>query len=171
MSVASSISIDEYLNTSYEPDCDYVDGVLEERNVGKRQHSRLQTALGSYLYTREKLWGIQAYTEQRVRDSPSRVRIPDVCVMLKSQPYEDVLAVPPFICIEILSPDDQMSRVTERIDDYLFFGVPYVWVIDPRRRRSYAYTAAGMTEAHDAILRTADPEIVLPLLELWESLL
>ncbi len=31
--------IDEYLNTSYEPDCDYVDGFIEDRNVGRNSAS------------------------------------------------------------------------------------------------------------------------------------
>ncbi len=39
------ISLDEHLSTEYEPDCDYVEGVLEERNVGKKRHSRTQTLL------------------------------------------------------------------------------------------------------------------------------
>jgi hypothetical protein len=29
------ISVSEYLHTSYRPDCDYVDGVVEERNLGE----------------------------------------------------------------------------------------------------------------------------------------
>lgn len=63
-----------------------------------------------------------------------------------------------------------MSGMGERIDDYLVFGVPYVWVIDPRRKRSFAYTAAGMVEAHDNVLRAVNPKIVIPTVELFESL-
>jgi len=33
------VSVDEYLHTSYDPDCDYVDGAIVERNVGERDHS------------------------------------------------------------------------------------------------------------------------------------
>ena len=43
---ASLISIEEYLSHTYEPDCDYVDGHLEERNLGERDHSRLHSVLG-----------------------------------------------------------------------------------------------------------------------------
>jgi hypothetical protein len=38
----ASISLTEYLNTDYEPDTDYVEGMLEERNVGRRRHSETQ---------------------------------------------------------------------------------------------------------------------------------
>jgi len=32
---AEFVSVREYLTTSYRPDCDYVDGRIEERNVGE----------------------------------------------------------------------------------------------------------------------------------------
>jgi len=41
-----------------------------------------------------------------------------VCVVL-GEPGEQILTKPPLICIEILSRDDRMSRLEERIDDYL----------------------------------------------------
>jgi Uma2 family endonuclease len=170
MSVATLISIDEYLNTSYEPDCDYVDGALQERNLGKFDHSRLQALLTIYLGSRERLWGICTITEQRIRLSGKRVRIPDVCVLLDGQPKDQVIEVPPFICIEILSPDDSVSGMMERLDDFRAFGVPNVWLIDPRRERSYFATSTGLIEAHDNILRTANPEISVPIAELFEGL-
>jgi hypothetical protein len=42
MQGAALIPIAEYLEASYRPDCDYVDGRLVERNVGERDHSILQ---------------------------------------------------------------------------------------------------------------------------------
>jgi hypothetical protein len=39
------ISLEEYLSTVYEVDCDYVDGEVLERNTGDRDHSWLQGAL------------------------------------------------------------------------------------------------------------------------------
>ena len=37
------IPIEEYLRTTYHPDRDYVDGEIQERNLGEREHARLQT--------------------------------------------------------------------------------------------------------------------------------
>jgi Uma2 family endonuclease len=170
MAIASLISIDEYLNTSYEPDCDFVDGSLEERNLGKLKHSRLQIILAAYLFSREKQLGIYAITEQRIRVAGKRVRIPDICVLLNGQPRAEVIDVPPFLCVEILSPDDTLAKMMARINDYLAFGVPNIWVIDPDGERSYFATAAGLMESHENILRTADPEIVVPVFELFENL-
>ena len=45
MASTTSISVSEYLKTSYHPDCDYVDGRIEERNVGEHDHAAVQAAL------------------------------------------------------------------------------------------------------------------------------
>jgi len=55
----------------------------------------------------------------------------------------------------------------EKIDDYLAFGIPYVWVVNPRTRRGYIHTAEAAREARDGVLRTADPAIELSLGELF----
>ena len=51
------VSVREYLSSSYDPDCDYVDGVVEERNLGEKDHSSLQMAVAAYFYARRKEWG------------------------------------------------------------------------------------------------------------------
>src|ERR1041385_4589772 len=134
------ITVDEYLATSYRPDCDYVDGQIEERNLGERDHSWLQTALASFLFVRRKQWDITTLVEQRIQVRKDRFRIPDVCIVL-GETDQQVLATPPFICFEVLSPEDRMSRVQVRIQDYLEMGVPYVFVLDPQTKRAYIATA------------------------------
>src|SRR5260221_8869094 len=112
MATASSlVSVEEYLSQTYEPDCDYVDGRLEGRNVGELDHGWLQTALSSYFFVRRKQWNITVVVEQRLQVKPERYRVPDICVMLSPKPTEQILASPPFLCIEILSPEDRMNRV------------------------------------------------------------
>src|SRR5262249_17483030 len=136
MSTGTLISVAEYLNTSYRPDCDYMEGVVVERNVGDYDHSRLQALLVAYLVSREKQWGIRVVAEQRVQVKPDRFRVPDVCVVKSDYPTELIFRRPPFLCIEILSKDDRMTQVLECIDDYLTLGVPYVWLLDPRTGRA-----------------------------------
>jgi hypothetical protein len=45
MASTTLISVSEYLKTTYRPDCDFVDGRIEERNVGEHDHAALQAAL------------------------------------------------------------------------------------------------------------------------------
>ncbi len=39
MATTTLITVEEYLRTSYEPDAEFVDGVLEERSTGEDRHS------------------------------------------------------------------------------------------------------------------------------------
>jgi Uma2 family endonuclease len=167
MPTGTLISVEEYLATSYRPDCDYVDGRIEERNLGEWDHSRIQAAITAYFFAREKLWGIAVAPELRVRVKPNRFRIPDVCVVL-GRPNEQVLTKPPFLCIEILSPEDRMSRVEQRTDDFIQMGVPNVWVLDPSTKRAFTASAeAGLREVKDSALRTENPALELPLAEIF----
>jgi Uma2 family endonuclease len=108
MGVATVVSEEQYLRSSYEPDCEYEDGLLIERNVGEEPHSWLQLALGSYFFQKRKLWNIQAYTAQRCRIRKSRYIIPDVCVIQGPRPKERILTQPPLIWIEI--PLQELDR-------------------------------------------------------------
>ena len=170
MKAATLISVEEYLRTSYRPDCDYVDGEVLERNVGERDHSKLQREFILYLGTRAKAWGIHVFPEQRVQVAPHRFRIPDVCVIVGREPDEQIFREPPFICSEVLSKDDSLRSVQRRIDDYLKFGVPYVWVLDPLDRRVWTYSVDGSREVKDGVLRTENPSMEILLAELFAGL-
>jgi Uma2 family endonuclease len=164
------ISVAEYLRTAYSPDCDYVDGEVQERNLGEKDHSDLQSELVHYFRARRRQWKIYAYAEQRVQVSPRHFRIPDICVYAGVAPEEQVFRTPPFICIEIVSPEDRMERLQERIDDYIEFGVPYVWVIHPRTRRAWVHRKDLAQEVKDGILRTENPALTVPLVEVFAGL-
>jgi Uma2 family endonuclease len=158
MSTGMLVSVEEYLNTTYRPDRDYVGGELIERTVGEHDHGWLQTLVGILFFARESVWQVRAIVELRVQVAPDRFRIPDVCVVRKGA-FEQVVTRPPVLCIEIMSKDDTARALEERIHDYLQFGVPTVWLIDPKTRRAFVYTPDGVRrEAADGILRAANPE-------------
>lgn len=169
MAAATQISVDEYLKTTYRPDCDYVDGQVQERNLGERDHSRPQMLLSAYFFAREKEWRIIVMPEQRVQVNPHRFRIPDVCVLHQDAPNEQIVATAPLICIEILSKDDSFSSIVDRLDDYVSMGVANIWVIDPHKRRAYTYGTDGTIEASDGQLRVANSNISVPLSSIFES--
>ena len=170
MPASALVSVEEYLNTSYHPDCDYVDGRIVERNWGDLNHSDLQGELAAYFRARRKTWSVHAFVELRVQVSPTRFRIPDICVMLGPKPTQQIIGTPPFLAIEIRSPEDRMPRILERIDDYLRFGVSYVWVIDPSTQMGWVHTPAGVKPAADGILRTHNPEFDVSLPEIFAAL-
>jgi Uma2 family endonuclease len=167
MATGTAISLEQYLVSTFEPDCDYVDGEIEERNVGERTHARLQARITAYLLARYEAQGVEVFTEIRIRVSPSRFRIPDICATV-GDPREEVLTRPPFLCVEILSPEDRMSRLEMRIQDYLQMGVPNVWVLDPLTHQAYIATPAdGLREIKTGVLRTESPTLEMPLAGLW----
>ena len=168
MAIATQISVTEYLNTTFRPDCDYVDGEVLERNLGERDHSQPQALLAAYFLIRRKEWGLWALTEQRVQVKPHRFRIPDVCVLREDALYEQVVIAPPLICVEILSKDDSFASIVERLDDYIAMGVENIWVIDPKLRRGYRYTGEALVEYKDSVLKTSDAKIEVPLSSIFE---
>jgi Uma2 family endonuclease len=165
---AALVSVEEYLSSSYEPDCDYVDGVLEERNLGEWDHNRLQTVLAKYLAIRERQWKVWVVLEQRIRIGARRFRIPDVCVFLRDQEIEQVPTKPPLVCIEILSPEDRWSRVERRIEDFLAMGVERVWVFDPQERQVFECTKSGRRQVLEDLLEA--PPVSIKISELMAEL-
>jgi Uma2 family endonuclease len=167
VSAAILTSVEEYLATTYRPDCDDVDGVLIERNLGQKDHSNLQGEVYAWFRDRRRSLRMTAFTELRIRVGPARYRIPDVCVVTLPAPDEQIFTQPPHICIEILSPGDTFPKLQDRFDDYLTMGVPNLWLLDPTSKRAWRITRDGHLEALDGILRTEDGQVVLPISELF----
>jgi len=167
MNQGALVSVEEYLRTSF-PDADreYVDGRIVERNVGEVDHSDVQTAIAHYLRTqyKKRVW---AGVEVRVQVRATRFRIPDVTVVLGPKPEQRIIRTPPAIAIEVLSPDDRAGYLEEKIADYLAFGIPYVWVINPETQRAFVHTPQGSREVKDGVLRAESVNIEIPLNEIF----
>ena len=168
MSSATVVSVQEYLAASFRPDRDYVDGEIQERNLGEQPHSLTQVNVASFLHLNRRKCGIRVLTEQRVQVSQTRFRVPDVCALLATDPLDPIVRKAPILCVEILSSEDRVARLNERLSDYFQMGVRYVWVVDPLARRAFSYTPGEMHEVVDGILRASNPDIETPLFEIFE---
>jgi len=179
--IPTPISNEEYRNTMYHPDCDFVDGYLEHRRppegfyteqekkdlfVGEREHSRLQKLLILWLGAHESQWAIDGLPEQLIDASATRARVCDVCVLRADAPRESVIQTPPLLCIEILSPKDRLSRAKIVLEDYRLMGVPHIWLIDPIKRKAWIYDSTGLNEVPATRLEIPDSPIYIPLAEL-----
>lgn len=166
MAVTTSVPVELYLNTTYHPDCDYVDGEVIERNVGEFDHARLQIRMGGWFLAREQQFGILAVTEQRVQVAPRRYRIPDITVVRADYPLTPIFREAPLVCVEILSTDDTLRSLQKRITDYLTMGVPHVWIIDPASRIAWVARTTGYDRVEDGMLRIPELNLNLPLADI-----
>ena len=171
MATAVSIPVSEYLRTIYHPDCDYVDGELQERNLGTQQHSLVQKMIAAIFLIQRNQWRLSSLTEQRVQVSATRYRIPDVCVISSDTPIEPILHTAPLLCIEVLSPEEQFSRIQERVREYQRMGVPHVWVIDPESREIWtAAGLAGLVPLEGDALAVPGMNAVIPVADIFEEI-
>ncbi len=161
MATAVYVPIAEYLNTTYRPDCDYVDGEVRERNWGDFAHSSTQAEVGVWQHGKFPQGARRVLPEQRVQVKATRYRIPDVCVLADDAPREAIIRTPPILCVEILSKDDRMSDILVRVKEYFEMGVPVCWIIDPLVKAGWVATPGNLADATDGILRAGDLEMPL----------
>jgi len=165
MAVAVGISLDEYLSTTYDPDCDYIDGEVRERNVGEWKHGRFQAKLAARFEPLERTLGVFVVVELRVQVEARRFRVPDIAIAL-SEPQGRWITEPPFLVIEVLSKGQSLADIQDRIDDYVKCGIPHIWIVDPATLRGWDASSGAPVEARDGTLRTGHPEISVSLREL-----
>lgn len=162
------IPVSEYLNTTYRPDRDYVDGELKERNLGEKPHGLLQGIFYSLFQTNRRAWGLLPIPEQRVQTSATRFRIPDVCV-IRPVVGENIVRSAPVLCIEVLSKDDSLQSIRDRVEDYFRMGVEHVWVFEPVEQKAYRALASGY-ELVTGTLTIPDTPVSIDLVAVFQEL-
>jgi Uma2 family endonuclease len=169
MATATQVLLETYLHTDYQPDREYVDGEVRERNLGEKEHARLQKLILRYFLSLEDGGTLSVFPELRVQVSPTRFRVPDLTVLRADAPDEQIITHPPLIVVEILSPGDSLLGMREKIEDYLVFGIPNIWIVDPSDRMGYICRSGSFREWQPATnLTVPDTEISLNLTRLPE---
>ena len=152
------VSVEEYLTTRYDPDVEFVDGVLVERNLGDWLHSLIQSNVLFAL--RQKYPHLKVVAELRSSTTGTRYRLPDVCVLLTA-PKTRYLLHAAFLVVEVLSESDVMSVVVEKLKEYAGKGVQNIWLIDPRLQTMCRYSRPTLVEVEGERIATADGSIEL----------
>jgi Uma2 family endonuclease len=152
MATLPRLTEEEYLHTSF-PDLDreFRDGEVVGRALPDWFHSRSQSKFDRFFGNREDTLNIQVGAELRVRLRPGRHVIPDVAVFWPAEPEGSVPDRLPLIAIEILSEPERMSKVPDKLDEYAKWGVPHIWLVDPRRKIFYVFKD-GLTEVRAFIV-------------------
>jgi len=142
MATVTTVPIEVYLHSSYEPDAEYVDGIIEERPVVQLDHAKWQRALLRYFDQHRNEWNVEAYAELHVQVAQTRFRIP-------AAPTEQIVTTPPIAVFEILSPEDAMQRMLVKLADYERMSIGGIFLIDP---------ATGTYWRQEGSLRSATDE-------------
>jgi Uma2 family endonuclease len=128
--------------------CELIDGRIVPMSPTGHEHARIESNMDESLraFVRPRRLGTVLVGEVGVytRRDPDRVRGADVAFISKDR-YERrsresaFLDIAPDLVVEILSPEDRVVDLMEKLREYLAIGVRLVWVVDPRARCVRAY--------------------------------
>jgi Uma2 family endonuclease len=163
-------TVREYLRTSWSPDREFVDGQIEERNLGEKEHSLIQRYLTFLFMLHRSEWGAEVFPELRTQTQARRFRVPDVLVVRAEDKFERYVTQPPLIAIEILSPEDTLRAMQEKAAEYRQFGVEHIWIIDPEPRIAYRYSGDALEEVRTGELVVPGTPIRVVLSEMFAEL-
>ncbi len=139
------VPVEVYLRSDeYEPAAEYVDGAIEERAAGDWNHSSWQSALLMCFSQHADEWQLRVRPSLLTHVAPTRYRVPDVALLDRAQPVEQILTHAPLAVFEILSPEDAVIPTLRKLGDYEAMGIPNIWLIDPETRNGYRIVDGGL---------------------------
>jgi Uma2 family endonuclease len=139
MATASRVSVQEYLESDYEPECELVGGALLPKPMGTLEHMEMERWIERLLERYEQRGLGRTVRELSIRHGDD-VRVPDLVFVPPDARFEGgIMMGPPFLCVEILSPSQRPSELFAKCETYHAWGVPYCWVVDPIGKLAWEY--------------------------------
>jgi Uma2 family endonuclease len=164
--------LDEYLNTTYQPDMEFVDGLLVARNVGTQRHSLLQGLVVFCFQQYRKSHRLRIFPGARLQVAARRYRIPDVLVLEIPYSHGKIITDVPAITVEIKSPDDTFDEIVDKCLEYESLGVRNILVLDPDNRRAFLFEQNNLRllTGSSAQLNLAQTTLDFPFAEMFAEL-
>ncbi|MEG4071859.1 Uma2 family endonuclease [Microcoleus sp. Pol14C2] len=160
-----SLTLQEFLKLpETTPASEYIDGAIIQKPTPQGEHSVIQGELTSAANATLKPQKVaRAFPELRCIFG-GRAIVPDVTVFTweriprkENGGVANVFAIAPDWTIEILSPDQNQTKVTKNILHCLKHGTQMGWLIDPDEQSVFVYLPTQSTEVFD------EPEQLLPV--------
>jgi Uma2 family endonuclease len=164
---------EEYLSLPEDkPYLEYVDGMVLQKPMPNRKHSRIVFKLDWCLYEYCQQHGGDGGPEGRVRMRDGmRYRLPDTAYWAPGRPNEDDST--PTLAVEVRSPRQSMGELREKCRQFRDGGVDVCWLIDPEARSVEVFEGARDAEplpAGGALESAFLPGFSLPLSDLFSVL-
>lgn len=167
MATATRISLEEYLRSHYEPECELIGGELFQKPMGTREHMRMERRLADLLARYEPAGLGEVIHELSIRHGDD-VRIPDLVFARPGAQFQNgILIDAPLLCVEILSPSQRPSELFAKCETYHAWGVPYCWIIDPVKKLAWEYHQDAPVQLIPATGHLAAGEISVACNELF----
>jgi Uma2 family endonuclease len=144
---AKTLTLDEFLKLpETKPAREFIDGQIIQKPMPQGKHSTIQSDLGAAINTILKPQHIaRAYSELRCTFG-GRSIVPDVSVFTweriprdENGKVSNSFTLAPDWTIEILSPDQNQTKVVRNILHCLAYGTQMGWLIDPEAELTFAY--------------------------------
>ena len=161
------IPVDEYLRTSYKPNCEYRDGVLTQKPMPTWKHSFIQSRFSQLFLNRYS--DFLPGSELTCRLSDGRYLVPDLGIQRKDRIQDPYPAQPIHLCVEILSPENRLSEMIAKSEEYHAWGVQMVWIIDPVNQVAWEFSPNRPLHEVPADGSLTAPEIAIPLADIFAA--
>jgi Uma2 family endonuclease len=164
-SPSKTLTLEEFLQLpDMKPAHEYIDGKIIQKPMPQGKHSTLQGELVPAINGVVKPKRLaRAFPELRCTFG-GRSTVPDIAVFVWSRIPRDengevanTFSLAPDWTIEILSPDQNQTKVTKNILHCLKHGTQMGWLIDPDEQTVFVYHSKQETEVFD------EPDALLPV--------
>lgn len=122
-------------------------GEVIESSRPTRRHGavvhNIDRILGNYVFDRGVGFVVAGDAGVILDENPAFVVGPDVAYFVGARRLDEVDPKwgdeVPVVAIEVLSPNDRLSEVNEKVEDYLSNGVKVVWLVDYEQKKVTVY--------------------------------
>jgi Uma2 family endonuclease len=161
--------------------CELVNGRVVPTMPTGDEHADVEFELGMRLraYGKESKRGRALGGEVGIyiRRDPDTVRAADIAFISRERDLQPrrkgYLEIAPELVVEVLSPEDRVGKIREKLRDYFSAGVLVVWVVDPGLRRVVVYRSPTEMTVLDERQVLTDEELLpgfgVPISELFSS--
>ena len=144
MATKALITPEQYLATHFEREPELVHGEIVERSLPNFPHGDLQLELGSRLRALRHSFPVFTGVEVRVRIAADLYRIPDISLWEGAEP-EKLPSSPPLLVVEVVSPDDRVNDLLQKLAEYRSWGVRHIWLVEPELKQIHVYENGSLT--------------------------